>query len=183
MTDNNKTPVSVNVKWTPGETGKNPTQDQPPSMMGEIKEFQKTGNNTGSQEKEEAREQEKLQILVNELQKTDPLLITKVTSLVDGNPGTFGTAYKGHDEKNGKLEMRELQQMAIDLRSGFSLKTPLEVLDSNGDKKVDVNELRAAMQKFLKEKGITPPVEASHASNLAPAQVTDVRADDKGRTV
>jgi hypothetical protein len=221
MSSNNnpgKSAKSVNVEWTPGETGLPKKDDQKPTFGSEIVKFDTISFNSlpsaasigmvageiatvaasaspigvallttvvaaqaisagdHVNDKLELREDQKLIMLVNELKKTDPKLVAKVAALTDGVGG----------KKDKMIQADELEKMIT--RKDWITSDPLDHLDAkenggNGDHKVDVNELRKEMQKFLKEKGIAPPVEASHASNHSPANVSDVRTGDNSRTV
>ncbi len=146
MSSNNnqddKKPFSVNVDWTPGETGKNPNQDKEPSSWSRL----------WSPNKQYYREMEKTGYLIDELKKTDPALIKKVAELIEGNP-RFDQWLNGGIDKDNFLSPREVGAISTrnDYRISTSYEDTLNHIDLNKDGKVTVDELRENLKKYVVE--------------------------------
>jgi hypothetical protein len=171
MTDQKNDKPFVYVDWMPGETGLPKDKDQKPSPWSFFNPFIKSEDLPAI--RIYARENEKLQFLVNELMKTDPELVAKAAKLwEESHEGDYGKMLI----RDGDLQGSEAAYIASRKNFGGGRFDALGDLDKNNDKKVTVDELRAELKKFVVE-------EAGHSSNLTPKNVPDVRGGDKSRTV
>lgn len=158
----------VNVKWTPGEFGDRPENDQAPTFLGSAKEvFGKNGE--GQLTKEQRREFAKLEKLVYELKKTDPHLIKAVTSHIEQRL----PANSAH--KDGMLKGEEIYNAvneAMDEKWAFKKKVGLEGLDADKNNKVDLEEFRNVLEKYAVDQGImsTPQVAQARNNSASPAK-------------
>lgn len=155
--DGGKSPVSVNVEWTPGETGIPIKNDSKPFWF--------------SIDKIKKRRDEKFQKLIDAAREMDWELVHDYTDIVDGGyAGTFaGEAIQTGGAPNGTLEPKEVNQRLVG--SPLNMESNgLAILDAQGDRnnKVSPEELMAHMHEVRASSPKYAYKEASKASAHSP---------------